>query len=269
MSRTPPQRHSNEHIFALRAYQIHVFVDVGEPCCSHRRFSAFRRRQQSVCRLVRKKVGRRMLPSCAVHTKCATIPNVGVHIRASRRCRADAGKAPPAPAPAPADQPAPARCTSRRQCLGSCAAQLLAYCCLAAPEAALARVQPPAQFGRGPQPSSPQRAEDPIGLQIADVRRLTEHAEAATDAGDYQQVMATIAYTLHVFLALGFAQSSEHHPLLGAVSKCADRGTVPDAAKRCAAHCICEHETLTEGPLFRARRSMTTAASCAGTPAWR
>ena len=54
----------------------------------------------------------------------------------------------------------------------------------------MARVQSPPFGGVRGRPSSqgPSPVEEPIGQQIADVRQLTEHAEAAASSGDYQQV---------------------------------------------------------------------------------
>ena len=128
-----------------------------------------------------------MLPSSVAHARCPTAqsPADACGSKGSH----PVGRSSP---PAPAGQPAQAQWPSRRQCLGFCAAQLLAHSCVWAPSAATARVQPPAPLSRSAggnsQLASPQRIEQPIGLQIADVRQLTEHAEAAARAGDYPQV---------------------------------------------------------------------------------
>ena len=130
---------------------------------------------------------RRMLPGSAVHNRWLASQQYAVNF-ASTPYRAIS----PRSRPAVVEESGPEQLMCRRQYLRVCIAQLLGYSCLWVPGAASARVQPPAPFNRdaggGSQAPSRQLVEEPIGLQIADVRRLTEHAEAAATAGDYQQV---------------------------------------------------------------------------------
>lgn len=53
--------------------------------------------------------------------------------------------------------------------------------------AAASNVRPPQPQPRRPAPP-PAAAEEPVPQQVAHVRQLTQQAEAAADAGDYQQV---------------------------------------------------------------------------------
>ena len=138
-----------------------------------------------LCGSIFERFRKRMLPSSAVHAPCSTSQDHAV-TSGSTACRAVKGRSPPA------TQPVVPHWMCRRQYLRVCVAQLLGYSYLWDPSVAVARVQLPAPFNRGArggsQAPSPQQGEEPISLQIADVRRLTEHAEAAATTGDFQQV---------------------------------------------------------------------------------